>query len=124
MVGFFTLARLLFLVWPAYAAHAQTWTATGAYSFDAPMSAFNASFWLLAEICAGWVAVAIARRREAAWILAAVLMAYMSFVHLYYAWDNFPWWYNVAVALPSGAAVLLGGKLAGSFVRASRTNIA
>jgi hypothetical protein len=37
----------------------------------------------------------------------------MSFLHLYYAWDNFPWWYNLAVALPSGIAVLVGGKLAG-----------
>jgi hypothetical protein len=28
-----------------------------------------------------------------------------------------PWLYNLAVALPSGAAVLLGGKLAARWVR-------
>ena len=120
MIAFFTFARLLFLVWPAYAASAQTWTDTGTYDFTAEMSVFNALFWLLAEIVAGWVAVVIAKRRKAAWILAALLMLYMSFMHLYYVWDNFPWWYNLAVALPSGAAVLLGGRLAGSFARPRR----
>lgn len=120
MVAFFTLARLLYLVWPAYALSAQEWRATAAYTFTAPMSAFNASFWILAEITAGAVAVAIAKRREAGWVLASLLMLYMSFMHLYYVWANFPWWYNLAVALPSGPAVLLGGLLAARWVQPSR----
>ena len=108
--AFFILARLLYLVWPAYALRAQVYMETGLYDFTPQTSAFNALFWMLAEIGAGWVAVVIAKRREAAWVLAAVLMLYMSFMHLYYVWDNFPWWYNLAVALPAGPAVLLGGK--------------
>ena len=120
MAAFSILARVLFLAWPAYAAPAQVWMDTGVYEFGALMSGFNALFWLLAEIAAGWIAVVIAKRREAAWVLAALLMLYLSFLHLYYYWANFPWWYNLAVALPSGAAVLLGGKLAGRWVRPSR----
>jgi hypothetical protein len=46
------------------------------------------------------------------WVLAALVMAYMCFMHLYYVWDRIPWWYNLLVALPSGAAVLLGSRLA------------
>jgi hypothetical protein len=118
---FFLLARLLYLVWPAYALHAAAWANDGTYDFTAPMSAFNALFWFLAEIFAGWVSVAVARRREAAWALAALLMGYLSFLHLYYYWDRFPWWYNLLVALPSGPAVLLGGKLAASFTRRGQT---
>jgi hypothetical protein len=122
MVGFFTLARLLFLVWPAYAARAQVWIDSGTYDFATAMSVFNIVFWLLAEIGAGWIAVFIARRREAAWVLAALVMLYMCFNHLYYFWDRFPWWYNLAVALPSGLAVFLGGKLADRWVRRSPAN--
>ncbi len=79
-------------------------------------------FWLLAE-CRRLGRGCYLERREAAWVLAALLMLYMSFMHLYYAWDNFPWWYNLAVALPSGLAVLLGGKLAGRWVRRSPVSV-
>jgi hypothetical protein len=47
------------------------------------------------------------------WVLAALLMAYLRLMHLVLYWDRFPWWYNLIVALPSGVAVLLGGRLAG-----------
>jgi hypothetical protein len=115
--AFFLLARLLYLVWPDYALHAAAWTSAGTYDFTAPMSAFNALFWFSAEVFAGWVSVAVARRREAAWALAVGIMAYLSFLHLFYYWDRFPWWYNLVVALPSGPAVLAGGRLAGRFTR-------
>jgi len=113
MAAFFTLARLLFLVWPNYALHAQSWTSAQLYEFTAPQSGFNALFWILAEIFAGWLTVVIAKRREAAWILAALIGLYLAFMHLYYVWDKFPWWYNLAVTVPAIPAVLLGGKLAG-----------
>ena len=87
------------------------------FTFEPPMAVVNVICWALAEALAGWVAVAIARRRETAWALAAVLALYLSFLHLYWNWADFPWWYNVVVALPAGPAVLLGGKLAGGFVR-------
>jgi hypothetical protein len=61
--------------------------------------------------------VAITRRREAGWVLAVLIMAFLCFEHLYYVWDRLPWWYNLIVALDSGAAVLLGGRLARGFLR-------
>jgi hypothetical protein len=117
MVGFFTLARLLYVVWPDYALHAEAWMSAQTYEFTAPESAFNALFWLLAEIFAGWLTVVIAKRREPAWILAALIGSYLAFMHLYYVWDDFPWWYNLAVALPAVPGVLLGSSLAGRFAR-------
>jgi len=121
MVAFLGLARLLFLVWPAYAAHAQTWMSAEIYEFTAPESGFNALFWILAEVFAGWLTVLIAKRGEASWILAALIGLYMAFMHLYYVWESFPWWYNLAVAIPAAPAVLFGGELAGRFARPSPT---
>jgi len=122
IAGFFLLARLLYMAWPAYALSAETYMNGGAYDFTPAMSSFNALFWLMAEVGAGWLTVMIAKRREAVWILAAALMVYMSSMHLYLYWDRFPWWYNLLVALPVVPAVLLGGKLAGRSVRPSELN--
>jgi hypothetical protein len=116
-IGFFLLARSLYFVWPAYAVAAHEFMATGADGFTVPMSLCNALFWVLAEIAAGWIAVVIGRRRESAWILAALLMVFLCFMHLYLEWDRFAGWYNFAVALPAGPAVLLGGRLAARFAR-------
>jgi hypothetical protein len=120
MAAFFTLARLLMFVSPDYAEHARGWMSAHVYDFTVPMSVFNALDWIVAEIFAGWLAVAIARRREAAFVLAAVLGAYLAYMHLYAEWPNLPWWYNLAVAIPAAPAVLLGGRLARGFVRAPR----
>ncbi|HTW38037.1 MAG TPA: hypothetical protein VMD49_05675 [Steroidobacteraceae bacterium] len=111
MVGFLALARILVALWPAYAVPARVWTRTNTYAFTAPMSVANAAFWILAELAAGWVAVTIARRTGAAWILAVLVMGYLCFMHLYYVWHALPWWYNLVVAFSSGPAVLLGGTL-------------
>src|SRR3970040_1912679 len=89
MVAFFTVARLLF--------HAQTWMRAQVYEFTAPEAGFHVLLWILAEIFAGWLTVVIAKRREASWILAALIGLYMAFMHLYYVLDSFPWWYNLAV---------------------------
>jgi hypothetical protein len=119
-MGFFGIARVLYLLWPAYATTVHEFMVTGVSEFTTPMSACNAFFWVLAEIAAGWIAVVTARRRESAWVLGALLMTFLCFMHLYLEWDRFAGWYNVAVALPSGPAVLLGGWLARGFVRESR----
>ena len=111
MFGFLILARILVMLWPAYGVPARVWTQTQAYTFTAPMSVCNVSFWILVEIAAGWVVAAIARRSGAVQVLAALVMAYLCFLHLYFMWPKFPWWYNLAVALSSGPAVLWGGRL-------------
>jgi hypothetical protein len=119
MPAFFVLAGLGNFIWPDYGTHAQVWFDENVFTFPAPMAAYNAACWAVAEVLAGWLAVAVGKRREVAWALAAVLAAYLGFLHLYLYWPNFPWWYNVAVALPAAPAVLLGGMLARRFVRRS-----
>lgn len=111
MAGFLVLARVLAALWPAYASAVRTWTQTADDTFTTAMSVFNASFWIAAEIAAGWLAAVIARRAGAVWTLGAIVMAYLCFVHFYSVWHKLPWWYNLLVALSSGPAVLLGGKL-------------
>jgi hypothetical protein len=113
MAGFLVLARVLVMLWPAYAAAVRSWTETADNTFTTAMSVYNASFWILAEIAAGWLTAVIARRAGAVWTLAAIVMGYLCFMHLYYVWPKLPWWYNLIIALSSGPAVLLGGRLGG-----------
>ena len=82
MTIFFVLTFSVAFVWPAYAEHGRTWIDSGVFTFEPPMAAVNVVAWALAEVFAGWVAVAIARRREAAWALAAVLALYLAALHL------------------------------------------
>ena len=117
MFGFLVLARILVMLWPAYAVPARLWTQTQTYTFTAPMSAFNASFWIVVEIAAGWLTAIIARRSGPVRVLAALVMVYLCFLHLYLMWPKFPWWYNLVVALSSGPAVLWGGKLGAAYHR-------
>lgn len=117
MAAFFVLTVAIAAAWPAYAAHGRTWLESGVFTFEPPMAVLNVACWVLAEVFAGWVAVAIGRRREAAWALAAVLVAYLGTLHLFLEWATFPWWYNVAVVGLAAPAVLLGGKMAAGFVR-------
>jgi hypothetical protein len=117
MAAFFALTVAVAAVWPAYAAHGRTWFESGVFTFEPPMAVLNILAWALAEVFAGWVAVAIGRRREGAWALAVVLALYLGTMHLYLEWPTFPWWYNVGVAGLAAPAVLLGGKMAAGFVR-------
>jgi hypothetical protein len=115
MFAFFTLAYALAFAWRDYALHGQAWFDAQRFEFTAAQGWLNVGFWLLAEIFAGWLAVVVARRREAAWVLAALIGAYMAYIHLYVAWDLIPAWYNLAVAIPVVPAVLCGGWLARRF---------
>jgi hypothetical protein len=119
MPMFFGLALVGFFIWPEYEAHARVWFEEGVFTFPSPMAAYNVVCWALADVVAGWLAVAIGARRQVAWTLAAVIALYLAAVHLVFYWPNFPWWYNLGVALLAAPAVLLGGKLAGRFVRPS-----
>jgi hypothetical protein len=111
-VGFYVLAIVLAQLWPDYAIDGRQWTQQGVYTFTTPMACCNLVFWVLAEIAAGWVAGKIAKRREAVWVLAALLGIYFAALHFLILWTRFPWWYNLGVVIPAVPAVLLGGKLA------------
>jgi hypothetical protein len=113
-VGFYVLAIVLAQLWPDYAIHARQWMRQGVYSFTPSMACCNLVFWVLAEIGAGWAAGKITKRREAVWVLAALLGVYLAALHLVIFWTRFPWWYNLGVLIPAVPAVLLGGKLANS----------
>lgn len=117
MPTFFLMTALVAFLWPAYAAHGRTWFETGVFTFEPAMAAINVVCWALAAVLAGWLVVAVARRREAAWALAAVLTLYLGTLHIILYWRNFPWWYNVGVVVFAAPAVLLGAKLASGFVR-------
>jgi uncharacterized membrane protein YeaQ/YmgE (transglycosylase-associated protein family) len=117
MFAFFTLAYALAFAWRDYALHGQAWFDAQRFEFTAAQGWLNVAFWLLAEIFAGWLAVAVARRREAGWVLATLIGAYMAYIHLYAAWDLIPAWYILAVAIPVVPAVLCGGWLAQGFAR-------
>jgi hypothetical protein len=116
-MGFWTVAIGVAALWPAYGAAGRALMNGGVGTFTPTMYAWNLLMWVLAEIAGGWIAVVVARRREAAWVLAALLMVFLCFMHLYLEWARFPGWYNLGVALFSGPAVLWGGRLAAGFVR-------
>jgi hypothetical protein len=117
MAAFMALTSAIAALWPAYAAHGRTWFENGVFTFDPPMAALIVVCWVLAEVLAGFFAVAVARRREPAWVLAAVLALYLAIMHLWLEWPVFPWWYNVAVAGLAAPAVLLGARSARGFER-------
>ncbi len=119
MAAFVALTFSVAFLWPAYAVHGRTWFDSGVFTFESPMAALNVACWALAEVLAGWLAVAIGRRSEVAWALAAALALDLGVMHLYLEWPTFPWWYNVGVAGLAAPAVLLGGKMAGGFARRS-----
>jgi len=110
--AFLILAQLLIWVWPAYAAAARSFVNTHTFEFTPAMAGLNILYWILAEICAGWVTVIVAKRREPVWILAALLLVYMSVMHFYVFWTSIPWWYNIIVVISVVPAVWLGAKLA------------
>jgi len=114
MLGFFVLALLLGQLWPDYLIHGRQWTRQGVFTFTPLMAFCNLVFWVLAEVGAGWTEGKIAKRREAAWVLAGLVGIYLAGLHLFLYWPRFPWWYNLGVVIPAVPAVLLGGKLAAS----------
>jgi hypothetical protein len=109
MFVFYALAIGLALLWPAYSLQGRIFFRDGTFNFTTAMAACNVLIWALAAIAAGWVASRIATRREAVWVLAAALGIYLATLHLFLYWPRFPWWYNLAVAIPAVPAVLLGG---------------
>jgi hypothetical protein len=114
MAGFFAWAALLSVAWPDYMAHGRVWFKEDVFTFTAAMACCNLLFWVLAEIGAGWVTMKIAKRRRTVWVLAVILVIYLTAIHIVLRWPDFPWWYNLAVVIPAVPAVLLGARLAGA----------
>jgi hypothetical protein len=111
IVGAYLVAMALMLLWPEYAIHARHFRQDGSFTFTPPTAVGNLIIWVLGEIFAGWVVMKIAQRREAVWVLAAMLGLFLAYMHLIRAWSVLPSWYNLGVAIPPVAAVLLGGRL-------------
>jgi len=112
MIGFYTLAALLAMLWPDFAQHGRRFMTDGVFTFTTAMAVCNLVFWVLAEIFAGWLAMKTARRREAIRVLAGLIGLYLAAMHIALYWPRFPWWYNLLVVIPAVPAVLFGAKLA------------
>jgi hypothetical protein len=117
---FYALVILLAVVWPDFAQHGRVWQKEGLFTFTSLMACFNLLFWALGDFGAGWVAMKLAKRREAVWVLAGLLAIYVATLHLVLYWPRFPWWYNLGVVIPVVPAVLLGARLAGGMKRGAQ----
>lgn len=106
--GFLALAFGLAQLWPAYGVHGRTYLQQRLFTFPAPMAACTLLLWVAAALAAGFVAMKITQTWRGVQVLAALIVAYAATIHLILEWPRFPWWYNVAVVLQMGPAVLLG----------------
>ncbi len=75
MAAFYALTILMAASWPDYGIHGSEYINEGRFTFTPLMACFNLLCWVLAEIGAGWVAMKIAKRREAVWVLAGLQTA-------------------------------------------------
>jgi hypothetical protein len=123
MAGFFVLVSLVAVLWPDYVVHGRLWTQQGVFTFTPLMACFNLLSWALAGIAAGWVAMKIAKRREAVWVLAGLIEIYVVALHVVLNWATFPWWYNLGVVIPAIPAILLGARLARTSPAANATAV-
>ena len=114
MVIFSALAFGLAALWPAYRVPGRTYFEQQVFTFTPAMAVCNLLFWFGAALAAGFIAMRIAKRPAAVWVLAVLLVGYLASMHLVLYWDRFPWWYNLGVVLPAVPAVRLGAVLAGA----------
>jgi hypothetical protein len=112
MAGFYVCVLVLAQLWSDYAVHGRQWTTQGVFTFTPVMACCNLLFWALAAVAAGWACAKLGKRRSSLWVLAGLLGIYLAGLHFVFLWQKFPWWYNLAVVLPTVPLVLLGGKLA------------
>ena len=113
MVGFWVPASALASVWPELRELAQLTFDEGRYDiFPTPMLVSFQVIWVLANGAAGLVARFIAKRRLEVWILAALLLGYFAYNHLWALWNVMPDWYNVLVVILVVPGVLIGLRVA------------
>jgi hypothetical protein len=110
--GFVGLALGLAQLWPAYAVHVNTYQQEQLFTLTPVMAVSTVLLWIVAAFAAGFVAMKIARNWGAVQVLAALVMADAVRIHLILSWATFPWWYNIALVLLFGPAILLGARSA------------
>ena len=114
LLVFDLLAYSLAALWPDFWAHGYIYKTQRLFTFTLPMAGYLGLCWALAAVGAGWVVMKIARRREAVWVLAGLLLMAIARTHIVLEWPRFPWWYNLWLVFQAVPAVLLGGWLARS----------
>ncbi len=108
--GFLALAFSLAQLWPAYAVHGRTYMQQRVFMFPPPMAVCTLALWFVAAFAAGFVAMKISHVWRGIQVLAVLIVAYAATIHLILEWSRFPWWYNLALVLQMGPAVLLGAR--------------
>jgi len=101
-------------LWPVYAVHVRTYRQLQLFTFTPLLAASTLLLWTLAAFTAGFVAMKVAHNWRAVKVLAALVVAYAAVIHLILRWASFPWWYNIALVMLLGPAILLGARNARS----------
>ena len=108
--GFMVLVLGLAQVWPTYATHVNVYRQQNLFMFPPALAATTVLLWMIAAFAAGFVAMKITRTWRAVQVLTALVVTAAVLVHLILSWATFPWWYNIALVLLFGPAILLGAR--------------
>jgi hypothetical protein len=112
LAGFFAQMIVMAAIWRDVVEPGRIWANEGRFTFTTSMACFMLLFWALSATAAGWVAMKIAKRREAVWVLSGLIGLLAFTLHIALGWEVMPAWYNLGVVIPIVPAFLLGGKLA------------
>ena len=110
-VLFMASTFLIVVAWPTSEAFRQAVFDAGDYSvFPTAMLLAFLAMYVPIGLIAGRAAVSITRVARHAWIVAAPILLFALFQHLYVLWNNLPNWYNVAVVLLIAPFIVVGGR--------------
>jgi hypothetical protein len=114
-VAFYASLAAFVLAWPALREATRPALASGDFSqITTPMWLLFLSMYLWVNPVSGWVATVIAKRHNAAWIVAALMGLYAAYMHYYSLWSVYPSWYNVLVPISIPSLVYVGARCAKS----------
>jgi hypothetical protein len=110
--AFLLSTYLIITIWPTSEEFRQAVFDAGDLSVlpTAMLAAFLVMY-LPIGLISGFVTAAVTSKRWHTWIVAAPIVAFAIFQHLFVLWDNLANWYNVAVVLVIAPCVFLGSKL-------------
>jgi hypothetical protein len=104
------LIILLTFVWPSLDSAVRLYMETSRFQvFDTSMLVAFQFLWPVTNGLAGLVTSLISKQQAAVSFLAAILVVYFAYNHLWVYWNDFPVWYNVLVVILVVPAVILGG---------------